>query len=171
MRKLVLVKYAPEIFLKGLNRNRFEKKLKDNIKKVLEGTNYEFVVDQGRWFIYSEELEEVVNKVVKVFGISEICIVTEVEASMDEIKKQALEEVKEIGSTTFKVETNRANKSFPGTSMDISREIGAYILKNAPGLTVQINKPEHIINVEIRERAYVYSKRIKAVGGLSLIHI
>ena len=31
MNKLVLVKYAPEIFLKGLNRNKFEKKLKNNI--------------------------------------------------------------------------------------------------------------------------------------------
>ncbi|MCM8711835.1 tRNA 4-thiouridine(8) synthase ThiI [Clostridium sp. SYSU_GA19001] len=166
MRKLVLVKYAPEIFLKGLNRNRFEKKLKDNIKKVLEGTDYEFVIDQGRWFIYSEKLEEVVHKVIKVFGISEVCIVTEVEASMEEIKKQALEEVKGLKAATFKVETNRANKNFKGTSMDISREVGAYILKNAPELTVQISKPQHTINVEIRDKAYVYSNRIKAVGGL-----
>ena len=166
MRKLVLVKYAPEIFLKGLNRNKFEKKLKDNIKRVLEGTNYEFVVDQGRWFIYSEGLEEVVDKVIKVFGVAEVCIVTEIEASMESIKNQAVEEIKEKGVSTFKVETNRANKNFPGNSMDISREVGAYILKNVDGLKVQINKPECVVNVEIRERAYIYSKRIKAVGGL-----
>ncbi|SKA92452.1 thiamine biosynthesis protein ThiI [Clostridium sp. USBA 49] len=166
MRKLILVKYAPEIFLKGLNRNKFEKKLKENIKKVLEDTDYEFVIDQGRWFIYSEDIEEIIDKVIKVFGISEICIVTEVEASMEEIKKQAVEEIKESNPLNFKVETNRANKKFPGTSMDISREVGAYILKNVPNVSVKINKPECIINVEIREKAYVYSKRIKAVGGL-----
>jgi len=166
MRKLILVKYAPEIFLKGLNRNKFEKKLKENIKKVLEYTDYEFVIDQGRWFIYSEDIEEIIDKVIKVFGISEICIVTEVEASMEEIKKQAVEEIKESNPLNFKVETNRANKKFPGTSMDISREVGAYILKNVPNVSVKINKPECIINVEIREKAYVYSKRIKAVGGL-----
>jgi len=166
MRKLVLVKSAPEIFLKGLNRNKFEKKLKDNIKKVLDETKYEFVVDQGRWFIYSEEIEEVVDKVRKVFGISEVCIVTEVEASMEAIKSQAVEEIKEAGQVTFKVETNRANKNFPGNSMDISREVGAYILKNVPGLTVKVNKPQFTVNVEIRDNAYVYSKRIKAVGGL-----
>lgn len=166
MRKLVLVKYAPEIFLKGLNRNKFEKKLKDNIKKVLEGTEHEFVVDQGRWFIASNELEEVVDKVIKVFGISEICIVTEVEANMDAIKTQAAQEIKNNNISTFKVETNRANKNFPGNSMDISREVGAYILKNVPDISVKINNPECTVNVEIRERAYVYSKRIKAVGGL-----
>lgn len=166
MRKLVLVKYAPEIFLKGLNRNKFEKKLKDNIKKVLEGTEYEFVVDQGRWFIASHELEEVVDKVIKVFGISEVCIVTEVEANMDAIKTQAAQEINNNNISTFKVETNRANKNFPGNSMDISREVGAYILKNVPDISVKINNPQCTVNVEIRERAYVYSKRIKAVGGL-----
>lgn len=166
MRKLVLVKYAPEIFLKGLNRNTFEKKLKDNIKRVLGRINYEFVIDQGRWFIYSSDLEEIIDKVSKVFGISEVCIVTEVEPSLEEIKKQAVEAMLASGASTFKVETNRANKDFPGTSMEISREVGAHILNNIPGITVQINKPEYTVNVEIREKAYVYSKKIKAVGGL-----
>lgn len=166
MRKLVLVKYAPEIFLKGLNRNKFEKKLKDNIKRVLENTSYEFVIDQGRWFIYSDELEEVVDKVMKVFGVSEVCIVTEVEADMDSIYAQALNEIKEINPTNFKVETNRANKEFPKNSMEVSRAVGAHILKNVPDIKVKINHPECTVNVEIRERAYVYSKRIKAVGGL-----
>jgi tRNA uracil 4-sulfurtransferase len=166
MRKLVLVKYAPEIFLKGLNRNKFEKKLKNNIKRVLESIEYEFVEDQGRWFIYSEDLEEVVDKVIKVFGIAEVCIVTEIEANMDEIKKQSLEEIKGLNVENFKVETNRANKSFPVSSMDVSREVGAYILKNIPELKVKVTKPEFTVNVEIRERAYIYSKKIKAVGGL-----
>ncbi|MFL0248223.1 tRNA uracil 4-sulfurtransferase ThiI [Candidatus Clostridium stratigraminis] len=166
MRRLLLVKSAPEIFLKGLNRNKFEKKLKNNIKKVLEAIDYEFVEDLGRWFIYSEELEEIVDKVTKVFGISEVCIVTEIEASMDEIKRQALAEIKDLKPMNFKVETNRANKTFPMNSMDVSREVGAYILKSIPDLKVKVKDPEFTINIEIRQRAYVYSKKIKAVGGL-----
>jgi thiamine biosynthesis protein ThiI len=50
--------------------------------------------------------------------------------------------------------------------MEVAREIGAHILKNVPGLKVDVRKPECVVNVEIRERAYVYSKRIKAIGGL-----
>lgn len=166
MRKLLLVKYAPEIFLKGLNRNKFEKRLKNNIKKVLECIKYEFVEDQGRWFIYSEEIEEIVDKVIKVFGIAEVCIVTEIEATMEEIKRQALEEIKGLKIENFKVETNRANKAFPLNSMDVSREVGAFILKSIPELKVKVTKPEFTVNVEIRERAYVFSKKIKAAGGL-----
>lgn len=166
MRKLLLVKYAPEIFLKGLNRGKFEKKLNDNIKRVLEGTNYKFVSDQGRSFLECEDIEEAIKRVKRVFGVSEVCIVTEVPADMEEIKKQALKEIQEIKPDTFKVETNRANKKFEGNSMEISGEVGAYILRNSEGFKVKVSKPDAVVNVEIRERAYVYSKRIKAVGGM-----
>ncbi|MTK12064.1 MAG: tRNA 4-thiouridine(8) synthase ThiI [Clostridiaceae bacterium] len=166
MKKLLLVKYAPEIFLKGLNKGKFERKLIDNIKSVLKDLKYDFVNDTGRWFLEFEDIEEGLKRVKRVFGVSEVCIVTEVEADMEEIKKQALKEAVDIKADTFKVQTNRANKSFPGTSMDISREVGAYILMNSEELKVDVNNPKSVINIEIREKAYVYSKRVKAVGGM-----
>jgi len=166
MRRLLLVKYASEIFLKGLNKGKFEKKLKDNIKTVLKGIQYNFVVDQGRWFIECDDIEKGIQKLKSVFGVSEICIVDEVEADMEKIKEQALKSVFESKGSTFKVLTKRADKSFPGTSMDISREIGAYILQNTENLTVDIKNPDFFINIEIRSKAYIYSKKIKAVGGM-----
>ena len=166
MRKLILVKYAPEIFLKGLNRGKFEKKLKDNIKNVLIDLDYEFVEDQGRWFIYSQQMEKIIEKVKNVFGIMEVCIVTEIEASLEEIEKQALLELAETSAKTFKVETNRANKNFSPNSLEVSRKVGAYILQNNEEVTVDVHNPQCTINVEIRSKAYIYAKRIKAVGGL-----
>ena len=166
MRKLILVKFAPEIFLKGLNRGKFEKKLKDNIKSVLRDLEYEFVEDQGRWFIYSEQMERIIEKVKKVFGITEVCIVTEVEATMESIEKQALLELKESSAKTFKVDTNRANKNFNPNSMDVNRKVGAYILQNNEDVSVDVHNPQCTINIEIRNMAYLYSKRIKAVAGL-----
>lgn len=166
MRKLLLVKLAPEIFLKGLNKGTFEKKLKDNIKKVLYGMEYEFIVDQGRWFLYSENFEELTDRVKRVFGVSEVCVVTQIEANMEDIYKQAAEQMSELKPKTFKVEGNRANKSFPYNSMEVSRMVGAYVLKNVEDMKVDVHKPEIVLNVEIRDKAYVYSKRIKAAGGL-----
>jgi len=166
MKKLVLVKFAPEIFLKGLNRGKFEKKLKDNIKNVIRDLNYEFVEDQGRWFIYSDVMEKIIEKVKNVFGVMEVCIVTQVEASLDSIEKQALLELVDSPAKTFKVETNRANKNFTPGSMDVSRKVGAYILQNNKDVTVDVHNPDCFINVEIRNMAYIYSKRIKAVCGL-----
>ncbi|WP_346876874.1 MULTISPECIES: tRNA uracil 4-sulfurtransferase ThiI [unclassified Clostridium] len=166
MRKLLLIKYASEIFLKGLNRRIFEKKLMKNIDSVLKGCSYEFISDQGRWFLYSEDLEEVMSKVKRVFGVSEVCLVTEVEPTMEAISAQAVVEAEDFGETTFKVQSNRANKAFPLNSMEMSREIGAVVLNAVEGLRVDVHKPQRIINVEVRKRAYVYSKRVKAVGGM-----
>lgn len=166
MRKLILVKYAPEIFLKGLNRGKFEKKLKDNIKNVLKDLNYEFVEDQGRWFIYSEQMDKIIEKVKNVFGIMEVCVVTEIEATLESIEKQALIELQESSAKTFKIQTNRANKNFTLNSMEVSRKVGAYVLQNNEKVSVDVHNPQCIVNVEIRNMAYIYAKRIKGVGGL-----
>lgn len=169
MRKLILVKYAPEIFLKGLNKNKFEKRLRDNIKKKLKGLDFEIINDQNRYFIQAEDLDQCVERVKKVFGIAEVCIVTEIERDMDAIKAEALKKVEEIKPKTFKIATNRANKQFPTNSMETSREIGAYVLKNYEGdLSVDVKNPECLVNVEIRDKAYVYTSadKVKAAGGL-----
>ncbi|MGL4874096.1 MAG: tRNA uracil 4-sulfurtransferase ThiI [Clostridium sp.] len=169
MRKLILVKYASEIFLKGLNKNKFEKKLRDNIKKKLKGLEYEMIIDQGRYFIKVDDLEEGIDRVKKVFGVSAVCIVTEVERDMDVIKAEVLKKVNEVKPKTFKIETNRANKVFDMTSVEISREIGGYVLDNYEGeLSVNVKEPECLVNVEIRERAYVFTSadKVKGVGGL-----
>ena len=166
MRKLILIKAAAEIFLKGLNRHQFEKKLMDNIKNVLKDIDYEIVSDQNRDFIYGEDLEEIIKRVKKVFGISELCLVTETEADMDEICKLALLEVEESKATSFKIETNRANKNFPLDSMKVSREVGGYILDNLKEVSVDVKNPQCKVIVEIRGRAYIYSKKVKAAGGM-----
>jgi len=166
MRKLILIKAAAEIFLKGLNRHKFEKKLMDNIKEVLKDIDYEIVSDQNRDFIYGEDLEKIIERVKKVFGVSELCLVTETEADINEIYKLALIEVDESKATTFKIETNRANKNFPMDSMKVNRAVGGYVLDNLEGVSVDVISPQCKVIVEIRGRAYIYSKRIKAVGGM-----
>lgn len=167
MRKLLMIKSAPEIFLKGLNRNRFEKKLKDNIKKVLQDITYEFVVDQGRWFISGENTDEIITKVKRVFGVSEVCIVAEVESTLEAIGEEAVKQLKDNGSKSFKVETKRADKRFPLNSMEVSKKVGGIILRACEDVHVDVNNPEVRIEVEIREGgSYVYSKRIKGVGGM-----
>ncbi|MBU3111918.1 tRNA uracil 4-sulfurtransferase ThiI [Clostridium lacusfryxellense] len=166
MKKLILVKFAPEIFLKGLNRGKFEKKLKDNIKNSIKDLDYEFVEDQGRWFISSDVMDKIIDKVKNVFGVMELCEVTQVEATLENIENQALLELDGNPAKTFKVETNRANKNFTPGSMDVSRKVGGHILRNNDSITVDVHNPECVINIEIRNMAYIYSKRIPAVRGL-----
>ena len=169
MKELILVKYAPEIFLKGLNRGKFEKRLRDNIGKKLENIKIEFIHDSGRVLIKTEEIEESVRRISKVFGIQEVAVVREVEIDIEEIRKVALEKVKLCEGKTFKVKTNRANKKFEMNSMEVSRDIGGYILTNQEGLTVDVKNPEIEINVEIRNKfAYIWSNNDITVGVAGL---
>ena len=62
-------------------------------------------------FIKAEDIDEAVERVRKVFGVSEVCIVTEVERDLNIIKEEALKKLNEVKPNTFKVETNRANKN------------------------------------------------------------
>ena len=169
MNKLILVKYAPEIFLKGLNRNKFEKKLRNNISSKLKGLEYEIIIDQGRYFIKVDDLDEGLKRTKNVFGVSEVCIVTKVERTLEAINNEAASKLNSNNATTFKVVTNRANKSFPLNSMETSREVGAHLLQNCTReISVDVRIPECIVNVEIREHAYVWTSydRVKGVGGL-----
>lgn len=169
MSKLILVKYALEIFLKGLNRNKFEKKLRDNIAIKLEGLNFEIISDQNRYFIKVDEIDEAIVRIKRVFGVAEVCIVTKVDRDMVAIKEEALKKVRESGSKTFKIITNRANKLFPQNSMETSREVGGYVLHRMDGqITVDVKNPECALNIEIREYAYIWTNKdkIKGAGGL-----
>jgi len=170
MKQLILLKYAPEIFLKGLNRNKFERKLRDNISKKLAGIKIEFIHDSGRYFICFNKIEESINRIRKVFGILEVCLVSQVEIDLKSIEEVALEKVKDAKEKTFKIVTNRANKNFELNSMDVSRRVGGYVLSNYEDeINVDVKTPEVIINVEIRDNySYIWSNKdiTKGTAGL-----
>lgn len=82
----------------------------------------------------------------------------------------ALNEIQK-GKKTFKVETKRADKTFELRSPELSRLIGAHILKNLAdkyGLKVDVHNPDFEVNIEIRDKAYVYSSEEKGIGGMPL---
>ena len=173
MEKLILVRYG-EIYLKGQNRPFFERTLVDNIKKVLGNyDNPKVFRSQGR--IYIEEIpveRAVLDALSKVFGIIGINPAWKTEKELDSIRTMLKVIVEDaLGKTsgenpTFKVESRRADKTFPMGSMDLNREMGAFILQNFPKLKVDVHNPDIRINLEIREHAYAYHENIPGAGGM-----
>lgn len=168
-KKCVSVSYG-EIALKKDNKPFFERELKKNLKAVLNGLNPEMVFDQSKVFIYSDDNEEAIRRLLKVFGISYIAPQFETESNMDSIYKTAKEAVEfELNRekfNTFKVESKRADKKFPIKSPEISRLVGGEILKGGFGLTVDVKNPDRIIRVDVRKNSFVSPGRIKALGGM-----
>lgn len=161
----MLVKYASEISLKGLNRRYFEDLLVTNIRKSI-GNGYKIQKESGRMYIdaYSEELAD---KVRKTFGIIGVAKAEITEKDMDKIAEVAINQMKELKNVkTFKVESKRSDKKFPLQSLEISREIGGKILQNVEGLKVDVHNPDMVVNIEIRDKAYIYTKELKGVAGM-----
>lgn len=167
MEKVVLIKYG-ELSTKKDNINFFLKKLKDNILNALKGLDAEVDYDLGRMFIhFHDNEEEVIKRVTKIFGIHEINICYIIDTNDFEIvSKNILDLLKKEDFKTFKVETRRSNKSIPETSMELSRKMGASILKNISGLAVDVHNPDLLINIEYRiNNTLIYFNKIKGLGG------
>lgn len=162
-----------EIALKGLNRKYFVDKLISQIKSTLKGVEYGRIYrEQGKIYIEAEgdDYEEIINRVKKVFGIVHISPCLRVKKDIEEMKKAVLEVMrhKKANSSieTFKVETRRTDKNFPLKSPEVSRQMGAVILKNIEGLRVDVNKPDVYVYIDIKGYIYVYTDKIKGYGGL-----
>lgn len=168
MKKLIIIKYG-ELTTKKDNINFFITTLKDNIKSSLVDFETEIKYDKGRMFIYANdnEIERVIEKVKKTFGIHEINIGYELDNNdIENIKSSLIELIKDKDISSFKVETKRSDKSYPMTSMEISKVLGGVVLKNKENAHVDVHNPNLIINIEVRfVSSYIYFDKIKGIGG------
>lgn len=166
MKKLIIIKYG-ELTTKHDNINFFIKTLKNNIESSLSGIDNKITYDVGRMFIETDEYDEVVKKLTNTFGIHEINIAYEIDdRSLDNISKVLIELLSDKDFNTFKVVTKRSDKSYPIKSMDVSRTLGGVVLKNKKTVKVDVNNPELLINVEIRNnKAYLYFEKVEGIGG------
>lgn len=163
--KKLLIKFSSEITLKGLNRRTFEEALIRDIKDRIGG-KYKITKESGRLYIDSCT-EEIAEKVRKVFGVTSVAVADVVSKDLESIGEAAVEQLRCIENfKTFKVETKRGDKSFPLTSNEVSRKVGGIILSKIPGINVDVHNPEVVVNVEIREDTYVFSKEERGQGGM-----
>lgn len=51
-------------------------------------------------------------------------------------------------------------------SMEVNAALGEKILKAFPETKVDVHNPEIVVNVEIRDEIYIYSKIIPGPGGM-----
>ena len=152
MDKIILVRFG-EIFLKGKNRGFFEKTLVQNIKKAVSGFGAEVVKVPGRYVVRgfnSVDEMDVAKRISCIPGVLSYSIAVAVETDVEIIEKTAVELMQnKVG--TFKVETNRADKTIELNSMQISAKIGGGILKSNSKLKVDIKSPDFVLNIDIRE--------------------
>ena len=174
MYKAFLIKYA-EIGVKGKNRYLFEDALVNQIKYALKKCEGTFSVHKTQGRIYVDALtefdfEETVEHLQRVFGISGICPVVYVEdEGFEKLCEDVIGYLNEIypeHNQTFKVQARRARKNYPKESMVINMDLGEAILNAFPGMRVDVHNPDILLNIEVREKIYIYSEIIPGPGGM-----
>ncbi len=169
-----LIKYA-EIGVKGRNRYLFEDALVHQIKFALKKCEGSFLVhkDQGRIYVDAQgefDFDEAVESLRHVFGISGICPVVYVEdEGFEKLCGTVVGYIAEVypdRNKTFKVNARRARKNYPKESMEINADLGEAILNACPEMRVDVHNPDIMLNIEIREKIYIYSEIIPGPGGM-----
>lgn len=179
--KHIFIVRCGEVALKGQNKPYFERMLLERIRKRLKkieqpGMGIETVRNEGLIFVRADkeyDKQQIIGEISKVFGVASISPALEAEENIEAIGAIAVEYmmnlIKEKGIKTFKVDTKRADKNFPIKSPDISRTIGAIVLKGCKVLSVDVHNPDCELFVDVRrDVAYVFDKKISGFGGLPL---
>jgi tRNA uracil 4-sulfurtransferase len=156
----ILIHYG-ELALKGRNRGIFEKRLIENIRKVVAGRIVRF---HGRIVVESDDIDAL----KRVFGISWMTNGHRVEKDLESIKNLVLSKVLEIsteGIQTFGVFVKRADKSFPYTSVEVGDMVGREVVDKLE-LRVNLRSPDLKIYIEIAEEVFVFFEKLRGLGGL-----
>lgn len=173
MKEIILIKNG-ELALKGLNRSTFEDILIKNIRKRIKMLGgFEYRKEQSTISVIPMDdyidMDEVSDRISRVFGIAAFSRALQVEKDMSVILENAPDYLADQlrQAKTFKVEGKRADKKFPLKSPEISAEVGGAILSKFPHLKVDVKNPDILVTIEIREKfAFIRGNQTKGAGGM-----
>ena len=162
----VIMGYQGEMSLKGLNRNQFESAMMKILRYRLKTVGkFRVYCTQSTFYMEPEEedidMDLAFDRVKTVFGLAALSRAVVCQTAEDYLGS-ALH-----GIRTFKVEARRADKTYPMTSPELMRELGAYLLGKHNYLKVDVHNPDFKVIVEVRDYgAYIHGPKIPGEGGL-----
>ena len=173
MKEMFLLKLG-EIVLKGLNRFTFENKLKSNIaRRMRHYGSFNIYIAQSTVYVEPNDddcdVDGAWEACHSIFGIASVCRCRPCEKNLDAIFAAVQDYLGDELSmqTSFKVESKRADKRFPMTSIQLSQEIGGRIHEAFSNLTVDVHHPGYTVYIEVRDHAaYVHGPAEPGAGGL-----
>ncbi|MDR1586518.1 MAG: tRNA 4-thiouridine(8) synthase ThiI [Treponema sp.] len=160
-----------ELTLKGGNRKVFEGVLKRNLTRVLHTAQARVEMTRGRFFVHcrEENCAAVEESLGRLFGIAGWAKTRKCEKNPGDVISACVEEGKALaasGCKTFKIEARRTDKSFPLDSYALRVRGGEAVSREVSELAVNVRNPDGVIDVEIREKAYIYGNARRGLGGL-----
>ena len=177
MHEMILCKLG-EVVLKGLNRRSFEDKLMSNVnRRVSKCGNFRVYSKQSTIYVEPKDdecdIEAAFESCKKVFGIIAVSKALPCEKDIQKIISAAKNYLacEMRTARSFKVESKRADKTFPLTSIQISQQVGGALHQAFPTCEVNVHDPELVVHIEIRDdAAYVHGPAEEGAGRPAYRH-
>ena len=173
MNEIILLKLG-ELVLKGLNRRTFEDRLVANARRRLQAHGkFKVYTKQSTMYVEPQsedcDLDGAWEATTKLFGVVGLSRARACAKDKDAMLQTAVEYLGDrlAAAKTFKVESKRADKNFPMTSIQLSQYVGGELDEKYPNLTVDVHHPELTVYLEVRDyAAYVHADPEPGAGGL-----
>jgi len=145
----------------------------NNCRRALTGLGrFSFQKAQSTTYVSWQgdvEADKALGRLSRVFGIAALCRACVVAKDYPAIEQAAADYLADElrAAHTFKVEAKRADKNFPMKSPQICAELGAFLLERFPHLKVDVQNPEVLVTVEVRDfGAYIHGRQLPGAGGM-----
>jgi thiamine biosynthesis protein ThiI len=166
----VIVHYH-EISLKRGNRPLFLRRLQENLARAVSDLGPVRVIQlPGRIVLDLEGNENpgaVRERLDRVCGIANTALAVRTGSSLDRLKGAVDHVIDGLSFASFRITARRAFKTFPLTSTDLNRELGAHVLARRPDARVDLHHAGLNVHVEVLpHEAFVYPDRRPGPGGL-----
>lgn len=167
--RVVLIHYH-EIGLKGRNRGRFERQLCTNITRALKGLPRGAVRRlSGRIILElpaDAGIGAIRERLVDVFGIANFSEAIRVPNAIEDLRAGAWDAVRQGDFRSFKIAARRGDRTFPLTSEEINRDVGAHV-QTLSRARVKLDDPDLTCFIEVAyQGAFIYTGKIPGPGGL-----
>ncbi len=159
-----------ELTLKGSNMHVFEKQLMVNTRVALENYRVHVWSQSGRLYVVCEDkackaVEYTLDHLTGITGWAKVNAVAKDMSAITEAVTELGKKAKENGAKSFKIDARREDKNFPLNSFEICTQAAGPLFDSGI-LKVDVHKPDVVINVEVRNKCYVYSSDHKTCRGL-----
>jgi thiamine biosynthesis protein ThiI len=171
-RPAVVVHYH-EISLKRGNRPLFLRQLARNLERATADLGPVRVRRlPGRILLDldgNEQAGAVRDRAARVCGVSSVALAWRVPSTLDAMEAAVAPLVEGRSFRTFRISARRAFKTYPLTSVELNRALGAFVLERLqrPDVRVDLRGAELEIHVEVLPaETFVYAERVPGPGGL-----
>jgi thiamine biosynthesis protein ThiI len=165
----VLIRYH-EIALKKGNRVYFTEMLKHNVLAAVKdlGTKEIRSLPARLLLTFKNAVPraELIARMTTVFGVANFSLVERTARDVEVLSRRIIESMNGAHFESFRIETQRSDKTFPLTSPEIDRQLGAAV-KEISGARVDLKNAEFTVTVEILPHdAFFGFNKIAGPGGL-----